>query len=60
MVDHGDMSGPLDSAEVATVPVESSSPGGCPPEPSQIRARRFPPLGSSVEQAQGARAQTLT
>lgn len=27
----------------------SSSPGGCPPGPSQNRARRFPPLGSSVE-----------
>jgi hypothetical protein len=26
----------------------SSSLGGCPPRPSQIRARRFPPLGSSV------------
>jgi hypothetical protein len=29
----------------------ASSPGGCPPGPSQIRARRFPPLGSSAEAA---------
>jgi hypothetical protein len=35
----------------------ASSPGGCPPEPSQIRARRFPPLGSSVEESYGALAQ---
>ena len=38
----------------------SSSPGGCPPGPSQIRARRFPPLGSSVGESHGARAQIST
>jgi hypothetical protein len=37
--------------------LRASSPGGCPPEPSQIRARRFPPLGSSVEESYGALAQ---
>jgi len=38
----------------------SSSPGGCPPGPSRNRARRFPPLGSSVVQSHGARAQICT
>ncbi len=35
----------------------SSSPDSCPSGPSQIRARRFPPLGSSVEESYGALAQ---
>ena len=31
-----------------------------PPGPSQNRARRFPPLGSSAEESHGARAQIWT
>jgi hypothetical protein len=38
----------------------ATGPGGFPPEPSQIRAWTFPPLGSSVKESYEAVAQIWT